>query len=86
MFKFLGKLIFVLILVAIIFVGISVFWGGGEKIRWFGKKVEHLSERAGDEADKVKAKSDKLLDKVGIKKDGQKPKETPRVKKDEKSH
>lgn len=99
MFRFLGKLIFVVFLAALIFAGISAFWGGGEKIRWLGKKVEHMSQKAGEEADRLKAKSDKLLKSVGIniktggkteekteQKTEQKTKEPSGGKKNEKSH
>lgn len=72
MFKLLRRLICFLVLAAIAFVVISIV-SGGERFRWFGKKVEQQSEKVGERADKLKEKSDKVL--KGIEKTKEKVKE-----------
>lgn len=53
MIKFITKLIFLCILAAIVFVALSIY-SGGEKFRWFGKKVEQQSQKMGEKADIIK--------------------------------
>ncbi len=83
MFKLIRRLILFAILIAVAFVVISVL-SGGEKFRWLGKKVEQQSEKVGEEADRVKAKSEKFL--KCIDKTKEKVKEFTGSKEDEKSH
>lgn len=85
MFRLLFKLIFLCIVAGIVFVAVSIY-SGGEKFRWFGKKVEQQSEKAGEKADKIKQGSDKVI--KGIEKTTEKVKEFTGNKdsgKDEKS-
>ena len=81
MFKLIRRLIFLFILAIIAFVVISIL-SGGERFRWFGKKVEQQSEKVGEKADKLKEKSDTVL--KGIEKTKEKVKEFT-GNKDEKS-
>lgn len=60
MIKFMMKLIFLGILAAIVFIALSIY-SGGEKFRWFGKKVEQQSEKVGDKADMIKKGSDSVI-------------------------
>ena len=60
MIKFIMKLIFLGILAAVVFIALSVY-SGGEKFRWFGKKVEQQSEKVGEKADKLKKGSDTVI-------------------------
>lgn len=53
MFKLLRRLICLIIIAAIVFVTLSLM-SGGEKFRWFGKKVAKESEDLGQKADKLK--------------------------------
>ncbi|HXX58066.1 MAG TPA: hypothetical protein VEI96_08715 [Thermodesulfovibrionales bacterium] len=59
MFKLISRLVFLVILVLVAFIVLSIY-SGGEKIRWFGREVEHESRRLGETADKIKEKSDKI--------------------------
>ncbi len=88
MIKPIIKLIFLGILAGIVFIALSIY-GGGEKFRWFGKKVEQQSERVGDRADKIKRGSDTVI--KGIEKTTKMVKEIAGSKdsmkeKDDKSH
>ncbi len=65
MIKFIMKLIFLGIIAAVVFVALSIY-SGGEKFRWFGKKVEQQSEKVGEKADKLKKGSDIVIN--GIRK------------------
>jgi hypothetical protein len=81
MFKLLWKLIVLSIIAVIVFIALS-FYSGGEKFRWFGKKVQQESEKVGEKADVIKEKSE------GVKKGIEKAKEKVKDftgKKDEKS-
>lgn len=60
MIKFIVKLIFLGILVAVVFIALSIY-SGGERFRWFGKKVEQQSEKVGEKADKIKKGSDIVI-------------------------
>ncbi len=60
MIKLIMKLIFLGILAAIVFIVLSVY-SGGERFRWFGKKVEQQSEKVGEKADKIKKGSDTVV-------------------------
>lgn len=60
MIKLIFKIIFLCILAAIVFVALSLY-SGGDKFRWFGKKVEQQSEKVGEKADKFKEGSDKVI-------------------------
>lgn len=64
MIKLIMKLIFLSILAAVVFIAVSIY-SGGEKFRWFGKKVEQQSEKVGKEADKVRETSDKVMKGIG---------------------
>lgn len=59
MFKLLFRIVFLGIALLIAFVALS-FWSGGEKIRWFGKKVEQGSEKAAETADRLKKTGDSV--------------------------
>ncbi len=86
MLRMLFKLIFLCIVGFIVFLALSVY-SGGEKFRWFGKKVEQQSEKVGEHADRVKQGSDRVI--KGIEKTTEKVKEfmgSKGNKKDEKSH
>ncbi len=72
MIKLIMKLIFLGILAAAVFIVLSVY-SGGEKFRWFGKKVEQESEKVGEKADKIKKGSDTVM--RGIEKTTEKVKE-----------
>lgn len=85
MFKLLFKVIFLCIVAAIVFVALSIY-SGGEKFRWFGKKVEQQSEKVGEKADKLKEGGDKVM--KGIEQTTEKVKEitgSKDGKKDEKN-
>lgn len=85
MFRLLFKVIFLCIVAAIVFVALSIY-SGGEKFRWFGKKVEQQSEKVGEKADKIKQGSDKVI--KGIEQTTEKVKEftgSKESKKDDKS-
>lgn len=58
MFKLIFKLICLAIAGLIAFVVISLH-SGGDKFRWFGKKVEQESEKIGGKADELKNTGDK---------------------------
>ena len=68
MFKLLWRLIVLAVITVIAFIVLSLS-SGGEKFRWFGKKVEQQSEKIGEKADVLKEKSD------GVKKTFEKTKE-----------
>jgi len=85
MFKLFFKIIFLCIIAGIVFIALSIY-SGGEKFRWFGKKVEQESEKVGEKADKIKQGSDKVI--KGIEQTTEKVKEitgSKDSKKDEKS-
>ncbi|MCL4475019.1 MAG: hypothetical protein M1508_02160 [Nitrospirae bacterium] len=85
MFKLLLKIIFLCIIAVIVFIALSMY-SGGEKFRWFGKKVEQQSEKVGEKADKIKHGSEKVI--RGIEQTTEKVKEitgSKESKKDEKS-
>lgn len=65
MFKFFFRLICLAVIAAIAFLIISLS-SGGDKFRWFGKKVEEKTESLGEKADKIKKASDKTME--GVKK------------------
>ncbi|MFN3480461.1 MAG: hypothetical protein ACK415_08750 [Thermodesulfovibrionales bacterium] len=65
MFKFFFRLICLAIIAAIAFLIISLS-SGGDKFRWFGKKVEEKTEDLGKKADMIKETGDKA--KKGIEK------------------
>lgn len=60
MFKLFIRLICLSIITLIAFFIIS-FYNGGEKFRWFGKKVEEKTESLGRTADRIKETGDKTL-------------------------
>lgn len=72
MFKFITKLILLCILIFIVFIVLSVY-SGGEKFRWFGKKVELESQKVGEKADQIKQGSQKVI--KGMEKTTEKVKE-----------
>jgi hypothetical protein len=85
MFRLVFKIIFLCILAFIVFVALSIY-SGGERFRWFGKKVEQQSEKMGEKADKIKQGSEKVI--KGIEQTTEKVKEftgSKESKKDEKS-
>lgn len=86
MIKLLFKIIFLFFLAVIVFIALSLY-SGGEKFRWFGKKVQQQSEKVGEKADRIKQDSDKVI--KGVEKGAEKVKEFTGSKdnrKDEKSH
>jgi hypothetical protein len=54
------KLVFLIVLAAVVFIALSIY-SGGERFRWFGKKVEQQSEKMGEKADKIKKSSDTVI-------------------------
>ncbi|HXX54046.1 MAG TPA: hypothetical protein VEI28_05690 [Thermodesulfovibrionales bacterium] len=83
MFKFITRLILLAIIIFIVFIVLSVH-SGGEKFRWFGKKVEQESQRVGEKADQLKKGGETVI--KGIEKTTEKVKEfTGSKNKDEKS-
>ena len=60
MFKFIFRIIFVCIALLIAFIAFSVY-SGGEKFRWFGKKVERESQKVGEKADQIKKGSETVI-------------------------
>lgn len=86
MLRFIGRIIGLLIIIALVFLALSL-WQGGQPFRWFGKKTEQAgeiirekSEDVGREADGLKKKTEDMketTDKVtkGIKKTGEKIKD-----------
>lgn len=60
MFKLFIRLICLSIITLIAFFIISLY-SGGEKFRWFGKKVEEKTESLGKTADRIKETGDKTL-------------------------
>ena len=84
MFKFITKLILLCILVFFVFIALSVY-SGGERFRWFGKKVELESQKVGEKADQIKQGSEEVI--KGMEKTTEKVKEfTGSKSKDGKSH
>ncbi len=88
MIKLIMKVIFLCIIAAAVFVGLSIY-SGGEKFRWFGKKVEQESVKVGEKADRIKKSTDTVV--RGIEKTTEKVKEITGSKdekkeKDGKSH
>jgi hypothetical protein len=64
MIKFITKLLFLCILAAIVFVALSIY-SGGEKFRWFGKRVEQESQKVGEKADMIKKGSVTVMKGIG---------------------
>lgn len=60
MFKLFIRLICLSIISLIAFLIISLY-SGGEKFRWFGKKVEEKTETIGRTADSIKDKGEKAI-------------------------
>lgn len=60
MFKLLLRLICLSLITLIAFLILSLS-SGGEKFRWFGKKVEEKTESLGRIADSIKEKSNKVM-------------------------
>lgn len=60
MFKILSRLICLSIIAIIAFLIISLY-SGGDRIRWFGKKVYERTEDLGKTADRIKKTGDKTL-------------------------
>jgi hypothetical protein len=60
MIKLIVRLIFLAIVAGLIFIGVAIY-SGGEKFRWFGKKVGQESEKMGEKADKIKQGSEKVI-------------------------
>jgi len=86
MIKMIVRLIFLGIVASLIFIGLAIH-SGGEKFRWFGKKVEQESEKMGEKADKIKRGSYKVI--KDLEKTTEKVKEFTGIKKsksDEKAH
>ncbi|MBF0537755.1 MAG: hypothetical protein HQL03_05815 [Nitrospirae bacterium] len=68
MFKLIRRAISIIILAAIVFLVIALYYGG-DKFLWFGTKaqeaghsVKQFSEKAADKADEIKSKKDSLSD------------------------
>lgn len=60
MFKILLRFICLSIIAIVAFLIIS-FYSGGDKIRWFGKKVQEKTEDIGKTADRIKETGDKTV-------------------------
>jgi hypothetical protein len=60
MVKLLFRLLCLSVIALIAFLIISLY-SGGEKFRWFGKKVEEKTEYIGKKADRIKETGDKTL-------------------------
>lgn len=60
MFKFFFRLICLAVIAAIAFLIISLS-SGGDKFRWFGKKVEEKTEDLSKKADRIKETSDRVM-------------------------
>jgi hypothetical protein len=76
MFKLIGKVIGIIIILAIIFIALAL-WQGGEPFRWIGNKSEQAgevirekSEAIGKEADRIKEKTDDMKEKTNEVSDG----------------
>ncbi|MEW6053594.1 MAG: hypothetical protein AB1552_07390 [Nitrospirota bacterium] len=86
MLRFIGRIIGMLIVIALVFLALSL-WQGGQPFRWFGKKTEQAgeiirekSEDVGREADGLKKKTEDMKETTGkvtkgIKKTGEKIKD-----------
>ncbi len=88
MIKLIVRLIFLAIVAGIVFIALAIY-SGGEKFRWFGKKVEQESVKVGEKADRIKKSTDTVV--RGIEKTTEKVKEITGSKdekkeKDGKSH
>lgn len=59
MFKLLRQIICLVVIAVILFIFLFIM-SGGEKFRWFGKTVNEQSEKLGEEADKMKEKTDSV--------------------------
>lgn len=60
MFRLLFRLVCLSLIALIAFLILSLY-SGGEKIRWFGRKVEERTERLGRTADRIKETTDKTV-------------------------
>lgn len=56
MFRLLRRLVCLAVIALAVFIALSLT-SGGEKFRWFGKKVAKQSEDVGEKADKLKEKT-----------------------------
>ncbi len=81
MIRMIFRLIFLAVIAGLIFIGISIY-SGGEKFRWFGKKVEQQSEKVGEKADRIKQGSEKVV--KGVEKTTEKVREITGSKNDRK--
>lgn len=64
MFKFLKRLLCIGIILSVIFIVIAIL-SGGDKFRWFGKKVKETTEQVAEKADTVKEKVEGVRGKAG---------------------
>jgi len=76
MLKLLFKILGLLILAVIVFLSLSL-WKGGDPFRWFAHKSEQAgeilkakSEELGAEADKIKKRTDSVIDTTNKVKEG----------------
>jgi|SRR5208283_3682647 len=64
MFKFIKRIICLLVIAGIVFFAIALR-SGGEKFRWFGEKtgvaIKESSEKLGERADEIKGKKDEAV-------------------------
>ena len=67
-FKFIRRLIVIIILSGIVFLALSL-WQGGKPFRWFGGQSEQAGEivrkksnQLAEEADKIKKRTDNVMD------------------------
>jgi hypothetical protein len=86
MFKLMKRLIFIAFILTVVLLALSL-WQGGTPFRWFGEKSEQAgiimketSEELGNEADKIKKKTDAIQKSTrevseGLKKTGEKVRE-----------
>ncbi len=68
MFKLIGRVIGIIIILAIIFIAISL-WHGGEPFRWLGKKSEQAGEVIKEKSDVIGEEADRIKEKTGDIKD-----------------
>ncbi|HET6515217.1 MAG TPA: hypothetical protein VFG09_08655, partial [Thermodesulfovibrionales bacterium] len=60
MFKLISRLICLVVIAVVVFLVLS-FMSGGEKFRWFGKKIQDESEKVGEKADRLRQTGERVL-------------------------
>jgi hypothetical protein len=68
MCKIIKKIIFIVIIALALFIGITIWGGGGDKFRWLGEKtgviIQKGADRLGKKADVFKKKIDSAEEKA----------------------